>query len=72
MKQNEDHDDRKDQNDRNTSIIAFPKQKGKRVSRAWLFLLLACAKKQFLSCALLFYFADQLSLESPVSIHRIP
>ena len=37
MKQNEDHDDRKDQNDQNTILIAFRKEKGKRVSRAWLF-----------------------------------
>ena len=43
LKQNEDHDDRKDQNDRNTILIAFiflsAKQKEKRVARAWLYWL---------------------------------
>ena len=43
LKQNEDHGDRKDQNVRNTALNSFhclyPKQKGKRVSRAWLYWL---------------------------------
>ena len=43
MKQNEDHGDRKDQNDRNTILIAliflYAKQTGKRVARAWLYWL---------------------------------